>query len=512
MLYRLRFLVVFTLIFIQAKGQTLVSANEKFSAGNFYGALEEYNLLSKSTPADPDLNYQIGICYLKTNINKSKAIAPLELVLKSGKHLPDVYFYLGKAYHLNFKFDEAIEMFTQFKNKSKKYTNLLYEAEKNIQYCYNGKELTKFPLNVSFTNLGTSINSSFADYAPFISNNESFLIYNTRRNDGSSLSADGRYLSNVYISNEQKGEWQPAVSIGDHINTQNRNEEIVGLSADGKTMVFHFSNLDFGDLFIGPKEDQLFFPPQLLNDHINSAYGEISSAISPDGKTLYLVSDRPGGHGGLDIYRSMKLSNGEWSEAFNLGPEVNTKGDENFPTLSADGKTLYFSSKEHTSIGGYDIFKIIWDDEQNKWTGLRNIGFPINTPDDDLSLCMSDNGRYGYISALRPEGLGDLDIYRVTINDVEPELTLIKGYIVSEDGNQISDKINISITDKKNNKLFGNYVANPSSGKFVAILPPGKYEFSVNCQGFNSYFEEISILDKASYKTVLIKDMVFLKR
>lgn len=494
----------------QEKEGSAKLADQKFLAGNFEGALEEYEALLKNVD-NRKFNYRLAICYLNTNIDKKKAIPLLEEVIAEKKFDENALYLLGRAYHFAERYDDAIKMYIRFKDSGKGSPENLKNVDKQVEYCYNAKELIKFPLNITFENLGKNVNSEFPDYYPFIAQDESFLIYNSRKDEEAVLGVDGKYTANVFMSVEKGGKWQKAKSIGLPVNTTFGDEEVAGMTPDGKTIVFHYdNNISSGDLFIGNRYSTGFTKPEILHQHINSKAFEIAAAISADGTTLYFASDRPGGLGGTDLYRSQKLPSGVWSEAFNLGPSVNTTFDEDFPTLSFDGKTLYFSSKGHTSMGGYDIFRASWDSITNGWTGVKNMGYPLNTPDDNMNLCMSESGRYGYISAFRDGGVGDLDIYRVTFNDVEPKYTVMKGLISSNDAYTKVGQVSISVYDKNSGDLFGSYLPNPASGRYIMILPPGKYSIEIEADGFKKINEDVVIVDKASFQTTIEKDIKLL--
>ncbi len=496
----------------QDKTGSVKQANEKFAAGNFEGALDEYELLVKNFD-DDKYNYRLAICYLNTNIDKKKAIPLLEEVVSKPKYDDNAKYLLGRAYHFAGRYDDALKAYTEFKEKGKGSPENLKNVDKQIDYCYNAKELVKFPVNVTFENLGKNVNSEYADYFPFIAENESFLIFNSRRDESGVLGVDGRYTADVFISGEKGGKWQKARSIGAPVNTPDGDEEIVGLTADGKTPVFHFdNNSGSGDLFSGERKEDGFAKPVMLNQHINSKANEIAAAITPDHSQIFFASDRPGGQGGTDLYRCQKLPSGDWSEPFNLGPTINTPFDEDFPTLSTDGKMLYFSSKGHTSMGGYDIFHAQLDTVTMSWRGVKNIGFPINNADDNMNLCMSETGRYGYISALRDGGIGDLDIYRVVFNDVEPKYTVVKGSVESNDAYKKVDQVMITVFSKESGEMFGTYVPNPASGRYIMILPPGNYSMEVDADGFKRLEENIAIADKASFQTTINKDIKLLSQ
>ncbi|HCQ28669.1 MAG TPA: hypothetical protein DIU39_00170, partial [Flavobacteriales bacterium] len=243
-----------------------------------------------------------------------------------------------------------------------------------------------------------------------------------------------------------------------------------------------------------------------LPKEINSKYTEIAAAISPDGNAIYFASHRPGGYGGVDIYVSRKLPNGKWAKAQNLGPTINTAFDEDFPNISPDGKTLYFSSKGHTSMGGYDIFKASWDPVKRIWVGVKNIGYPINTPEDNMNFRISENGRTGYISAVRADTKGDLDIYSVTFNEVEPKYTVLKGYIYATDSTQKITEVYISVVDNETGEVFGEYLPNPNTGRYVMILPPGNYNLLIEADGYSPIEEDFEVYGKSSFRTEINKN------
>ncbi len=277
-------------------------------------------------------------------------------------------------------------------------------------------------------------------------------------------------------------------------------------------MLLYYTNLKgVGDIYItSTDKNRSFKTAEKLEENINSSKAEeIAACISVDGNTLYFASTREGGFGGTDLYFSKKLPNGTWGPAQNLGKEINTPFDEDFPNLSADGKVLYFSSNGHTTMGGYDIFKAELNTATNQFTNPKNIGYPINTPEDNYNFRVSSNGRYGYISALRDGGLGDLDIYRVTFNEIEPEYSVMNGNVASADSTQ---KLNyadvfITVTDTKTQEIVGNYLPNPNSGRYVMVLSPGTYEVSIEANGFVPVTEKVTILDKSSFKFEISKDI-----
>jgi tetratricopeptide (TPR) repeat protein len=490
-------------------------AAEKFTNNNFEGALDLYLQLLEKDPTNKLYNYRAGVCYLNTNISRKKAIPYFEIATRT-KYDADALYLLGRSYAFAFRFDDALKCYTQFKSQGKGSSANQKDVDREIQNCYNAKELMKFPLDVTFENLGKNINSQYDDYWPFIPSDESFLVFNSKRPDGGAvMEMNGEYASGIFMSKTLNGAFGKAKNIGPPINTSEGDEEVIGLSATGEEMLLYYDNmLGVGDIYLAEADKKSNFKKaDILDESVNSPNGfEISAAITNDARTIYFTSDRKGGLGGTDIWVSHKLPTGHWGEATNLGPDVNTDMDEDFPNVSPDGKTLYFSSKGHTTMGGYDIFRMEWDEINHKWANLKNLGYPINTPEDDMNFRISETGRFGYMSAIRDDGLGGLDIYRVTFNNIEPKYSVLKGKVTSAD---TSKKVNypdvfITVINEKTQENVGNYVPNANTGKYVIIVPPGVYTVNVELTGFQTLTQKLSIVDKSSFKTEIEREMKLL--
>lgn len=496
-----------TVAFAQDKA-TLKTANTFFDKENFEDALPLYLELSEIEPENQLINYKTGVCFLNTNIDKSNAIPYLEKVVNSEKPNPNALYLLGRAYHFSYRFSDAIAMYQKFKAINKEELITAEDVEKQIEYCYNAIEIMKFQLDVTFKNLGPQINSKGPDYYPFVPQDESFIVYNSKRDDGSSKAPNGNYFSEIYFSRTKNGELSKARKLDQNINTLNGSEEVVGLSSDGRFILFYFENEQhYGDLFIAELENDKVINLEKLPAEINSSNHEIAASISADGDEVYFASDRNEGYGGVDIYVTKKLPNGKWGQPQNLGATINTKFDEDFPNISADGKTLFFSSKGHTSMGGYDIFKASWDNVKRTFTTVKNLGYPINTPEDNMNYRESKTGRTGYISALRAGGLGDLDIYSVTFNEIDPEYTVIKGYVTCSDTNQVLKNVLISVLDLQTDQEYGSYLANPNTGRYIIILPPGKFNLLVDVPEHKIYMEDIQIYGKDAFRSSIAKNI-----
>jgi len=494
---------------ISSSAQSKKEAFTLFSEGNYEGALEELLELYDADKDNAEYAYLLGVCYLNTNIDKALAVEYLEQAAGASKPNENAGYLLGRAYHFAYQFDDAIEWYQKFKVTAKSGNPNLVTIEKQIEYCENAKEILKFPINVSFENLGKNVNSAYPDYYPFIPSDESYIIFNSRRDEQSSQMTSGHYMANIYLAPVKAGEFSDAKLINFNINSVEDNEEVVGLNSTGDRVIIYKEDFQKGSaIYESSITEKRVETPTILPKTINSKFTEIAASLSADGTRIYFASDRPGGYGGVDIYMCQRLPNGKWSQAQNLGPTINTVEDEDFPNVSPDGQALYFSSKGHTSMGGYDIFKASWNPSKRKFGAVRNIGYPINTPEDNMNFRVSATGRYGYISAMRKGGFGDLDIYRVTFREVEPEYTVITGKIKCESENDKFENVLISVTDEETGDVYGDYIPNLQTKRFVMILPPGKYEVFVESEGFNEVYESLEVLDKSSYQSFIERNFI----
>lgn len=483
------------------------SAEFKLKSGNYDEALEDYLQLFKLDQKNLDYNYKLGVCYLNTNINKSKAVPYLENVVRAENHNPNAEFLLGRAYQYANRFDDAITMFNKYKNSGKGTEENIKEVDLSIQHCLNAKELIKFPIDITFQSLGSKINSQNADYYPFVTEDEAFMLYNSKRqiNEKAEKMPNGQYLNSILVSKVINGIYEQSNVIGNPICEGNSGEEVIGMNNKGNVILFSKPNLRGETKLYLSKQNQLgeYLKPEELSNTINGSGDVIAACINNDGTYIYFASNRKGGFGGTDLYMVNKLPNGKWSEAKNLGSEINTIYDEDFPNLSPDNNTLYFSSKGHSSMGGYDIFKTNFNNEKNTFETCKNLGYPLNTSYDDFNFRISKNGRYGYVSAVRGGSMGDYDIYRVSFNEVELDYTVIIGNMFAADTTKKIDypSTNISVNDVITNEIVGNYLPNPVTGRFIVILPPGKYNLLVESPGFEDYNKVVEIFDKVSYQS-----------
>ncbi len=455
-------------------------AKEIFYSGNMNEAVRHFNELLRVDSNHYEYNMLIAFAYLHSNIDKSKAIVHYQRALKNPKADPYIYFDLGKAYMLCYRFDEAVESFKTFISKGIKVDKNDFPPERYMEMCQNAKLLISLRNNVTIENIGEAVNSPFPDYNAFIDASETTLFFSAKRqqNYGVLMDIDGFKMPDVYKSDFVDGKWSPAEKLQSPLNS-GMVEDIVGVSADAETLLLYFNNeRGYNDIFISHKEKRQYSRPELLSLTVNSEQMEEGAIISPDGKWLFFSSNRPGGMGGMDIYYSRRLPNGEWSNPMNAGANINTQYDDNFPYIAPDGVTFFFSSQGHNSMGGYDLFKSSWNEKDQFFAIPENLAFPINTPDDNKSISVTQSGRYAYIADFRENSKGDVDIYKVTFLDVKAPYCVVKGQIVDVDSALLMSELQrykVEIRQAGTKQQVGVYRPNLHNGTFSFILHPGIY-------------------------------------
>lgn len=504
-------------------------------------AVTNYLKAQEFNPNNADLNYKIGSCYARLNQQETAIPYFLKALELDPIGAGDAYAAVGLCYQLTYQFDDAINAFQKAQARltpeEKKTKGKL--LTKHINECTNGKEFVKDSARVFIDNMGSAINSKYRDYAPIISTDQSMIIFTSTRDNpyNKKVEIDGEYDENLWISYRNGSKWSAAKEIGEPLNTK-ENDATIGLSPDGQK-IFTYYGKKGGDIKYSEKKGEKWTVPTMFSA-INSPDGHESSAsFSYDGKTVYFCSnntDRVQNYGEHDIFMCKMDAKGKWGKPVNLGSTINTEYDEIGVFMHPDGRTMYFVSDGHKTMGGYDIFKTELQDD-GSWSEPENLKYPINTPEDDMYFVMAGSGRQAYYSSSRNGGHGGLDIYMITFlgpekklkmatennliaimaNPIEQEvvmekeveiktsrLTVVKGivYESGSDPKKFLDAV-IEITDNATGQILFTNTANSSTGKFLLPLPSGKnYGIAVKKDGYLFHSENFDVPQTSEYQEI----------
>jgi outer membrane protein OmpA-like peptidoglycan-associated protein len=494
-------------------------AEKSFNSDLFAKAIPGYKAIVEADTTNHNACYKLGVCYLNSPnpAEKSKAQeflqrACLKISDKSDetsfreKNAPVIaWYYLGKAQHFNYKFDEALVSFEKFKSYlAPTDLELTRLTEQAMEWCKNGKTLVAQPVNMKAENIGSKVNTAYPEYSPVVTADESQLFFTSRRPEttgGKIDSRDNMYFEDIYSATKTDSGWANVKNLGAPINTDG-HDAVINISVDGQKLFLYKDDNGDGNLYTSDLLGDKWSAPVKLNEYINSNKWEGSVSVSADGNVLYFSSEREGGFGGKDIYKSKKLPNGQWGRAMNMGPSINTPYDDDAPFMHPDGVTLYFSSQGHSSMGGYDIFYCTLNDSGN-WSKPVNMGYPVNTTDDDIFYFPTADNKHAYYSSFRSAGFGEKDIYMLTLPDkTEAPLAVYSGEITSIFGG-VPEGATITVKDNVTGEIVGVYTPNASTGKYLFILPPGKnYNIAYEAEGYLFQSENLDVVDSASYRQI----------
>lgn len=501
--------------------------------------LESLTYLMKAqefNPNNANLNYMIGRVLLRT-VQYAQAVEFLHRAKNLGISDQQINFYIGEAYHLNMNFDKAIEYYSIYRNLHDPQKTAISRPliDRRIAQCQTGLTLVAKPERVFIDNIGVELNSVYNDYNPRLWPNWGQMFFTSRRPLSEKAKTDPRdfmYFETILVAENTNGSWRTLKYAEPAINRKNHSS-LLAFTPDGITSVI-YNGAKGGDILISDYKNGRWGKPSKLRSGINSRHKETSAALSAGRDTLYFISDRPGGYGGKDIWFTNKVNGGRWRQPINLGPVLNTEVDEEALYLTPDGKTLYFSSQGHKSIGGFDIFRSNFS--MGRWSEPENLGYPINGPTDDLFYIPDPAGRSAYFSSMRAGGQGGTDIYMVTfmgpekpvINQmlVEPlagrarpnlmhlidqsappttPFAIMRGLVLDNKTGQPL-KAYIEIHDQENDTLLTTFTSNAETGAYLISLPTGKnFGISVQAEGYLFHSENINIAT-ANMSTEIISD------
>lgn len=455
-------------------------------------AIDIYGRIIREVPKHSLAKYKIGQIYLLTDDQKDRAIVYLEEAsqdiavdfnkksLREIRTPVDVLLYLGEAYQIANRIDEAIVTYNKFKDFIKADDKLYSVVVQRLKTCENAKIAINNPLRVSKKNIGEPVNNDDSNFGAVVSGDGNTIIY---------TSYTRNYLDNYY-SVRENGVWGTPKRISEKLSSK-YYLRTASLSYDGNELYLVTDDPEENTIFVCYKEGSNWIEADKLPKTVNGRKSnETHACISKDGKTLYFTSDRDGGLGGMDIYKSTKNAKGSWGEAENMGPAINTEFDEETPFVTMDDNYLFFSSQGHSSIGGFDIFYI---DLGSKSMAI-NLGYPANTTGDDLFFVPDNSLTSGYISQYDNTSVGKKDIYYVSIL---PKINFAGNIKNETSGEKITDSgFDISIIETKTNNIIKSI--NTNNGQFEFEINPGNYTLAINNEDYDSFTSEFNIPDNYS--------------
>jgi len=493
----------------------------------FKQAIFKYQKAQNFNPNNAELNYKIGSSLLFTN-QKQEAYSYLEKAKELNSDLPsDFLFYYAMALQLNGDYAQAIEQFEQFETtaKSKVYKRFEVFTKKYIKECQGANEILAVEHRIWVDNL--SINTEYDEWSPCLSADGELLIFTSNQPNENKVNEYGMYDQNIYYANLSARKVHEVLPILE-LNTEN-NDVSGGLSYDGQRLLIFKEEDGNTDVFESKLSGIKWgMPTRKMGEKLrggNTDGNETFASFDPPDVKVYYITD--GGYSGnKNIYFSgvMNRERNLWGKGQSAGYEINTKYQEGSVYIHPDAKTMYFSSQGHNTLGGYDIF-VSYVDDLGHWGEPINLGYPINTPYDDLFYSATASGRYAYIASNRAGGKGGLDIYRVTYwgadkpmtSDVQDQLmasiaspvsdnTIAEPIIVEEKSltvfkGTVIDAITkkpieaaIEIILNETGKMHTSFHSNSATGKFLLSLPAGaNYGISVAADGYLFHSENFDL-------------------
>ncbi|WP_367867519.1 OmpA family protein [Pedobacter sp. WC2423] len=490
------YLLLISSTFVRAQESAVKKAQQNFEyaqksllAKDYSGAAQ---FLEDAVAADPSFQFafvQLADIYkLRKSFEKARSNYLKAIEIQTVPLAARVYYSLGEAELNSGQYADAGKHFSLFKTTYKgKDQEMVLKAEKYIRDCNFAAVAIQKPEKYIPINLGPAINTKDREYLPALTADGSTLIF--------SRTADGN--EDFYISRKVNKEWKTAIPLSDKINTR-FNEGAQSISPDGMYLFFTGCNRPDGfgscDLYVSHKNGNQWDTPFNLGSVVNSSSWDSQPAVTPDGNTLYFVSNRPGGIGGYDIWKTTLNGEGEWSKPVNLGPDINTIYDENTPFIHPDGKTLYFSSNGWPGMGSMDIF-YSRAQADGKWGKPVNIGYPINTFNEESGLMVSPDGTEGYFSSIIRDGLGDMDIYRFKLPEAAKPLpiTYVKGIVRDKETRGFLEA-KVQVVNLKTKETKFNDFTSKDNGEFLAVMPLGStYAFNAIADGYLFYSENFEL-------------------
>jgi outer membrane protein OmpA-like peptidoglycan-associated protein len=507
--------------FGQSEKKALANAEKCLSYDEFKAAIPFLKEAVGYNANNSMSQFLLGRC-LFLNYEKKEALKHFEKAYGLNKDVdPELSYYYARSLHYVLRFDEAIEQYrrgmARINTKDPRYG----EMQREIEHCNYAKKMVANPIDAKIVNVGPPVNTQYSEHSPVIDADETVLIYTTVRPDNIGCQDDPHcILEDVYIADRAGESWGTPRPIKE-INTK-AMEASIALSPDGQNVYIYRNPPGSGDVFSSTLQGKKWTDPRSVGEPVNSKSYETTVSITPDGKRMFFTSDREGGFGDTDIYQSDLGPDNKWGIPKNLGPKINTPFADDSPFFHPDGVTLYFSSNGRTDcLGGYDIYQTTLQ-EDGSWSTPVNLGYPINTPDNDIYFVLSADKKDGYYASAKEGGYGEKDIYKIVMPEIKPAvvvkvedtlkpvvavvvnaLTILKGVVTdAKTGEPLEGRI--TVIDNDRNVVVSTLNSNSATGKYLVSLPSGRnYGITVEREGYLFKSLNVNIPKSEGYQEIV---------
>ena len=478
------------------KAQTHFDAgNNAYAFGHYVQADSLVRIAIETEKNFIDAHWLLGNMYLENQRKFDEAVKELKIVEQlNPNYQSQLKLKIGYALFNKGDYDEAKKYFQAYGEVKGITPDYEKEGKRMVANCDFAKEAVKHPVAFKPINLGSGVNSEGDDLMPALTADEHWMYF-TR------LEQIGRFHDeNIFVSENRNGVWQEAQPLGESINTLQYNEGAHCIAPSGKYLFFTSCNRpgSYGgcDIYFSKRTGGEWEPGKNLGPVINTSGKETQPYITGDGRTLYFVSSRSGGYGMGDIYSSTLGDDGKWGEPKNLGPEINTDQEEERPFIHPDGFTLFFTSRGHEGMGGADLY-MSRKQADGTWGKAINLGYPINTPGDEIGIYVTADGHWAYFASEQPDTKGGMDIYKFEMpTNLRPyPVSYVKGVVTDkENGKPLATKI--QFFDLGSGVIYSSASSDPKTGEYLATLPIGKnYACQISKEGYLFYSANFSLKD-----------------
>ncbi|MBJ6118778.1 OmpA family protein [Pontibacter sp. BT310] len=490
----------------QSNRKLIRSGNKLFAKENYRAAAPFYEQVLANDPNNAKALYYAGISYM--TFDKEKAADYLYRAQKIKPNVDrDLEYWLGRADHINYRFDSAIEHFKAAqKELRRRDEERREELAMLIQHANNAKREVANPKDIFVKNLGGVVNSAYSEHSPVISSDDNYLLYTSRSSEatGGTPARDGEYYEDIFESTRiGEDEWSPTKRVAGALNSPSHDASIQLFDNDTKLLLYRADNN--GDIMVAERQaDGTWGEPKSIGSNINTKHYESDAFITKDGQTLFFSTSAYSEFGDLDIYVSKRNADGSWAAPKSIGSTINTPFDDDSPYF-ADNGTLYFASTGHNTMGGYDIFASKYDSVARRWAKPVNMGSPVNTPDDDTYYRLSPDGSYAYLSSYRIGGYGEKDIY--TINYIRN--VRVQGQVFSKVDSLAIPGVELIFNGQSADKRPISYrdVTRPDSGYYqVDILSGRNFQIQVAKDGKQITTEELEVPMSLNDTTTIVRN------